>query len=73
MVEADLIEPLCSLLEDDESNVKIEAAWALFNGINGYEYGQIDVYPSKNEKKPHARYVYMYNCVFQILALPLGN
>lgn len=39
-----LIAPLCSVLEKDESDVKMEAAWAIFNGIYG-DNRQIDKYP----------------------------
>lgn len=48
MHEAKLIEPLCSLLEKDmyESDVKMEAAWAIFNGVYGDKNRQIDEYPS---------------------------
>lgn len=38
MHTANLIEPLCSLLEKDGSDVKTEAAWAIFNGIYGSIY-----------------------------------
>ncbi|XP_017259084.1 uncharacterized protein LOC108228108 [Daucus carota subsp. sativus] len=46
MLKANLIEPLYDLLENDvyESDVKMEAAWAIFNGICGNDYGQIDHY-----------------------------
>ncbi|KAK1385510.1 hypothetical protein POM88_023245 [Heracleum sosnowskyi] len=44
MHKANLVEPLYDLLENDmyESDVKMEAAWAIFNGIYGDEYRQID-------------------------------
>ncbi|KAK1381877.1 hypothetical protein POM88_019612 [Heracleum sosnowskyi] len=46
MQSAKLIEPLCSLLESDtsESDIKMEAAWAIFNGIYGDRCQKIDNY-----------------------------
>ncbi|KAK1356574.1 hypothetical protein POM88_049830 [Heracleum sosnowskyi] len=46
MQQANLIEPLCNILENDmyDSDLKMEAAWALFDGIYGDEYSQIDRY-----------------------------
>ncbi|KAK1356572.1 hypothetical protein POM88_049828 [Heracleum sosnowskyi] len=51
MHKANLIEPLYDLLEKDmyESDVKMEAAWAIFNGIYGDEYRQIDQYSRDND------------------------
>lgn len=48
MHEANLIEPLYDLLEKDmyEPDVKMEAAWAIFNGIYGDEHRGIDQYPN---------------------------
>lgn len=42
--EVDFIESLCGLLEKDESDVKMEAAWAMFNCVYGNISRQIDNY-----------------------------
>lgn len=39
-----LKESLCGLLEKDESDVRMEAAWAMFNCIYGNKYRQVDNY-----------------------------
>ncbi|KAK1365122.1 hypothetical protein POM88_040683 [Heracleum sosnowskyi] len=44
MIDLKLVKPLCSLLKHEESDVQMEAAWALFNGINEYTHEQIDEY-----------------------------
>ncbi|KAK1347098.1 hypothetical protein POM88_055089 [Heracleum sosnowskyi] len=44
MIDLKLVKPLCSLLKHEESDVQMEAAWALFNGINECTHEQIDEY-----------------------------
>ena len=46
MHKANLIEPLCNLLENDmyDSDLKMEAALAVYVGIYGDENSQIDRY-----------------------------
>lgn len=49
MIKVKVIKHLCSLLKNEESDVQMEAAWALFNGINEYRHGQIDEYSIEND------------------------
>lgn len=49
MIDFKLVKPLCSLLKHEESDVQMEAAWALFNGINECTHGQIDEYPESGK------------------------
>ncbi|KAK1401962.1 hypothetical protein POM88_001567 [Heracleum sosnowskyi] len=44
MAKANMVTTLCSLLEKDDSDVKMEVAWAILNGIYGNRKRQIDVY-----------------------------
>lgn len=55
--EVHLKESLCGLLEKDESDVRMEAAWAMFNCIYGDKFRQVDNYSKAGRRRLERHHV----------------